>query len=155
MLFIYNDLRAYVYHADRVFAFITGIPKSISDSYSSTRAPLNMDDTFLESSYPPKPEPLSNPTPITFAILRHSLAGIMGRMAHHFQQVQGQGSYSEVLASEDELKNFISSLPPCFALTNPDTSFDESRPYVPVHRYLVSITSLLYIFIVPQGVFSC
>ncbi|KAF8486532.1 fungal-specific transcription factor domain-containing protein [Gautieria morchelliformis] len=136
---------AYVYHADRACAFITDRPKSISDCYSSTRAPLNIDDAFLESpSCPVDPQPLSNPTPITFAILRHTLAGITGRMTHYLQQVQGHDSYSNVLALEEELKMFISSLPPCYALADPDTSFDEIRPYVPVHRFLLLTEVMFY-----------
>ncbi|KAF8591511.1 hypothetical protein K439DRAFT_1650746 [Ramaria rubella] len=136
---------AYVYHADRAYAFITGRPKSISDDYTSTRAPLNIDDASLESSSSPvNPQALSNPTVITFAILRHALAGIMGRIAHHFQQVQGHDPYSEVLALEEELNKFITSLPPCYSLTNPDTSFDDTRTYIPVHRFLLLTEVMFY-----------
>jgi hypothetical protein len=84
------------------------------------------------------------------------MAGITGRMAHFLQQAQGHDSYSNVLALEEELKMFISSLPPCYALTNPDTSFDKLRPYVPVHRFLVSIISLFYNSLLrPHGICSC
>lgn len=135
-----RTFRAYVYHADRAYAFITGRPKAISDDYSSTRAPQNIDDSlFASSSGSISSQPLSVPTPITFVILRHSLAAIMGRIAHHFQQVHGHEPYSNVLALEDELQNFISSLPSCYALTNPDTSMDGLQSFVPVHRFLVSI----------------
>ena len=61
----------------------------------------------------------------------------MGRITRHFQQVHGHEPYSKVLALEEEIQKYIASLPPCYAITNPDTSYDETRPFVPVHRFLV------------------
>ena len=69
----------------------------------------------------------------------------MGRIAHHYHKVRGQGPYSNVLALEEELKKYIASLPPCYDLINPDMSFDEVRPYVPMHRFLVNIIILFHL----------
>lgn len=78
---------------------------------------------------------------MTFVILRHQLATIIGRMVHHFQKVRSTSHYSEVAALDDELLKFIKNLPPHFAL-EPDRSLDDSMPYIPVHRFLLITESL-------------
>jgi hypothetical protein len=80
---------------------------------------------------------------MTFVILRHQLASIIGRIVHHFQKVRTATQYAEVADLDDELLNFITRLPPHFAL-EPDRSLDDSLPYVPVHRYLL-ITEILFV----------
>ncbi|KAK0453774.1 fungal-specific transcription factor domain-containing protein [Armillaria borealis] len=128
---------SYLYHADRSYALVLGRPNSIQDTYTSTLPPSNIDDETLN-----RPTPLSSPTPMTFVILRHQLASIIGRIAHHFQQVK-PSHYSEVTALDDELLNFIANLPPHFAL-EPDRSLDETHTYIPVHRYLL-ITEIMFV----------
>ncbi|KAG5649015.1 hypothetical protein DXG03_000364 [Asterophora parasitica] len=117
-------------------------PNSIQDDYTSTKAPSNIDD---ETVTPQATEnsPLSSPTPMTFVILRHQLAKIIGRIVHHFQQVREKSSYSEVTALDDELLKFVARLPPHFAL-HPDKSLDEKFKYIPVHRFLL-ITEILFV----------
>ena len=80
---------------------------------------------------------------MTFVILRHQLAAIIGRMVHHFQQVREKSHYSEVVALDDELLRFVARLPPHFAL-QPDQSLDETSKYIPVHRFLL-ITEILFV----------
>lgn len=80
---------------------------------------------------------------MTYVILRHQLAVMLGHMVHHFQKVRSATQYSEVADLDDELLNFIARLPPHYAL-EPDRSLDESLPYVPVHRYLL-ITEILFV----------
>lgn len=80
---------------------------------------------------------------MTFVILRHQLASIMGHIVHHFQQVREKSHYSDVIALDDELLKFITNLPPHYALV-PDTSLDEAHPFVPVHRFLL-ITEILFV----------
>ena len=80
---------------------------------------------------------------MTFVILRHNLASIIGRMVHHFQQVRTPSHYSDVLALDDELMKFVKNLPPHFAL-EPDTSFDNTSSYIPIHRFLL-ITEILFV----------
>ena len=80
---------------------------------------------------------------MSYVILRHALAAIIGRMVHHYQQVRTTRHYSEVLALDDELMAFVNNLPPYFSL-RPDTSYDESSNYVPVHRFLL-ITEIWFV----------
>jgi hypothetical protein len=134
--------RSYLYHADRSYALVLGRPNSIQDDYTSTKPPSNIDDETT-ASYNLESPPLSTPTPMTFVILRHQLAAIIGRMVHHFQQVRERSHYSEVIALDDELLKFVARLPPHFAL-QPDQSLDETSKYIPVHRFLL-ITEILFV----------
>ena len=87
--------------------------------------------------------PLSHPTPMTFVILRHQLAEIIGGIVHHFQQVREKSRYSEVVTLDDELLKLINTLPPHFSLQC-DSSLDQSQTYIPVHRFLL-ITEILFV----------
>jgi hypothetical protein len=51
---------------------------------------------------------------MAFAILRHKLAGIIGRIVHHFQQVRQHSHYSDVLAMDDDILRFLDNLPLIF-----------------------------------------
>ncbi|KAJ3513267.1 hypothetical protein NLJ89_g3042 [Agrocybe chaxingu] len=133
---------SYLYHADRSYALVLGRPNSIQDDYTSTKSPSNIDGE-PRGSQSVEPLPLSRPTPMTFVILRHQLAEIIGRMVHHFQQVREKSHYSEVLALDDELIKFINNLPIHYSL-QPDTSLDHTSTYVPVHRFLL-ITEILFV----------
>ncbi|KAJ7638866.1 fungal-specific transcription factor domain-containing protein [Roridomyces roridus] len=133
---------SYLYHADRSYALVLGRPNSIQDEYTSTLPPSNIDDE-PSPAHTRNPLPLSTPTRMTYVILRHQLAAIIGRMVHHFQQVRTGSLYSEVLAIDEELLHFIQALPPHFAF-EPDRSLDESQTYVPIHRFLL-ITEILFV----------
>ncbi|KAF5388032.1 hypothetical protein D9615_000457 [Tricholomella constricta] len=133
---------SYLYHADRSYALVLGRPNSIQDDYTSTKPPSNIDDETTSPQDPENP-PLSSPTPMTFVILRHQLAKIIGRIVHHFQQVREKSSYSEVVALDDEILKFVARLPQHFAL-HPDKSLDEKFKYIPVHRFLL-ITEILFV----------
>jgi len=114
---------------------------SILDEYSSTLPPLNLDyDMTLPMDHPP---PLSSPTPMTFVLLRHGLAKIMGGIVHHFQQVQRPTHYSEVLKLDDELTAFLDNLPPHFRY-QPDKSLDDKLPFLVTHRFLL-LTELMFV----------
>ncbi|KAF8165296.1 fungal-specific transcription factor domain-containing protein [Crassisporium funariophilum] len=133
---------SYLYHADRSYALVLGRPNSIQDDYTSTKPPSNMEgepsaSSTIESHH------LSRPTSMTFVILRHQLAEIIGRMVHHFQQVREKSHYSEVISLDDELLKFINKLPPHFSI-QPDTSLDETHSFIPVHRFLL-ITEILFV----------
>ncbi|KAF7355362.1 Zn(2)-C6 fungal-type domain-containing protein [Mycena sanguinolenta] len=134
--------KSYLYHADRSYALVLGRPNSIQDDFTSTLPPSNIDDD-LAPGLTRNPVPLSTPTRMTYVILRHQLASIIGRMVHHFQQVRTVSHYSEVLAIDDELLHFINTLPPNFAL-EPDKSLDETSTFIPVHRYLL-VTEVLFV----------
>jgi hypothetical protein len=80
---------------------------------------------------------------MTFVILRHQLAEIIGRIVHHYQQVKEKSQYSEVIALDEELVKFMENLPPHFAL-KPDKSLDDASPYIPIHRFIL-ITEILFV----------
>lgn len=67
----------------------------------------------------------------------------MGRVVHHFQTVKSPSHYSDVLALDDELLKFMQNLPPHYAV-DPDTSLDQSHPWIPVHRFLL-VTEILFV----------
>lgn len=136
-----TQFRSYLYHADRSYAMVLGRPNSIQDDYTSTKPPSNVDDDMI--SYTMENPPLSTPTRMTFVILRHQLAAIIGRIVHHFQQVREKSHYSEVVALDDELLKFVTRLPPHFAL-QPNRSLDAASEYIPVHRFLL-ITEILFV----------
>jgi len=80
---------------------------------------------------------------MTFVILRHQLAEIIGRIVHHFQKAQEKSHYSEVIALDDELLKFINTLPPHYSL-QADTSLDHGKSYLAAHRFLL-ITEILFV----------
>ncbi|EKM59964.1 uncharacterized protein PHACADRAFT_250787 [Phanerochaete carnosa HHB-10118-sp] len=132
---------SYLYHADRSYALVLGRPMAIQDEYTSTLPPANVDDE--NNVITRGPFPLNQPTQMTYIVLRHTLSGIMGRMVHHFQRVNGPRHYAEVLQLDDELVKFITSLPPHYSF-DPDTSLDESHYYIPAHRFLL-VTEVLFV----------
>ncbi|KAF7292437.1 Zn(2)-C6 fungal-type domain-containing protein [Mycena chlorophos] len=135
---------SYLYHADRSYALVLGRPNSIQDDYTSTLPPSNNDDDLTSNAVGIRQSlPLSTPTRMTYVILRHQLAAIIGRMVHHFQQVRTGSHYSEVLAIDDELLHFMETLPPHFSL-EPDHSLDERLTFIPIHRFLL-ITEVLFV----------
>ncbi|PIL37139.1 transcription factor [Ganoderma sinense ZZ0214-1] len=133
---------ANLYHADRSIALVLGRPIAIHDSYTSTRPPTNADEQTI-GSMKSKGVPLSQPTKVTFIILRHQLAHIMGRMSDFFQNVHSPRHYSDVLALDDELLKWKKDLPPYYSL-DPDTSLDHTLTYIPLQRFLL-VTEFLFV----------
>ena len=80
---------------------------------------------------------------MTFVVLRHTLSGIMGRMAHQFQKAHSPTHYHEIIALDDEILKFTQSLPPQYSL-EPDTSLDQTLPFIPAHRFLL-VTEILFV----------
>ncbi|OSD04240.1 hypothetical protein PYCCODRAFT_1387107 [Trametes coccinea BRFM310] len=130
-----------LYHADRSIALVLGRPIAIHDSYTSTRPPSNTEEMTASGQF--KVVPLSQPTRLTFLILRHHLAEIMGRMSDFFQNVHSPRHYSDVLALDDELLKYKQNLPPFLSL-DPDTSLDQSHPFIPLQRFLL-VTEFLFV----------
>ena len=135
---------SYLYHADRSHALVLGRPPSVQDEFCDALPPVNADDSFLMGHQVkiPRGLPLSHPTPMTFAILRAALARIIGKIVRHFQQVKPT-HYNDVISLDEELTNFIDTLPPHYAL-EPDTSLDAALPFVPPHRFLI-VTEVFFV----------
>ncbi|KAG8721982.1 hypothetical protein FRC08_008078 [Ceratobasidium sp. 394] len=136
---------SYLYHADRTHALLLGRPHSIQDDYTDTLPPLNIEDAelLLAPTAPLRPHPLSQPTHMTFVILRHQLAKIIGHIVHHFQFVRSHLRYQEVLNLDKELQQFVAALPPHYSL-DPDTSLDSVLDFLPVHRFLI-VTEVYFV----------
>ncbi|KAL1743733.1 hypothetical protein HDZ31DRAFT_83183 [Schizophyllum fasciatum] len=138
---------SYLYHADRSYALVLGRPHSIQDDYTSTLVPSHVDE---DSAGPGAGaagvmtiQPMTHPTRLTFIILRHYLAAIIGQIVSHFQRVHPPPTYGEVVQLDDQLMRFITTLPPHFAL-DADRSLDSTHPYIPIHRFLL-ITEILFV----------
>lgn len=76
--------------------------------------------------------------------LRHSLATIIGHIVHHFQQIRSHTHYNDVINLEDEIQRFVKNLPPHYAVEDPDTSLDETLPFIPVHRFII-VTEVFFV----------
>ncbi|ORY27664.1 fungal-specific transcription factor domain-domain-containing protein [Naematelia encephala] len=138
---------SYLYHADKLYSLVLGRPPSISDSYTDTLPPSNVELSDL-APYPnpsiptPTPKPIDEPTTATYLILRKSLAQIIGRIVHHFQKLDEPAQYSDVERLQMELDEFVGKLPRCFRMHNPDKSLDALMPWLPVHRFML-LTEIL------------
>ncbi|GMK56232.1 hypothetical protein CspeluHIS016_0300720 [Cutaneotrichosporon spelunceum] len=128
---------AMLYHLDRTISLLVGRPASISDAHTDARPPANLDDDEIEGDFDPAGHPMTKPTVYTYVIVRHKLAEIMGRIAYHTFTIQ-LPDYQTVLALDKELLAWRDGLPPFLAMTNPDTSFDQTHPYLFVQRHLLA-----------------
>lgn len=106
---------------------------------------MNIEDSelLMAPTAPLRPHPLSQPTHMTFVILRHQLAKIIGHIVHHFQFVRSHLRYQEVLNLDNELQQFVAALPPHYSL-DPDTSLDAVLDFLPVHRFLI-VTEVYFV----------
>ena len=67
----------------------------------------------------------------------------MGRMSDFFQNVNSPRHYADVIALDDELLKYKQNLPTYYSL-DPDTSLDDSHPYIPLQRFLL-VTEFLFV----------
>ncbi|KAL1410133.1 hypothetical protein Q8F55_004136 [Vanrija albida] len=134
-------LWSHLYHADRLYSLILGRPPSISDSYTDSLPPSNVELSDYDLTNPNTPlpvsKPLSEPTTATFLILRRHLSQIIGRIVHHFQKLNEPAQYSDVQKLQEELDGFNAKLPPHFRMRDPDKSLDRQLYWLPVHRFML------------------
>ncbi|ODN87089.1 hypothetical protein L198_07091 [Cryptococcus wingfieldii CBS 7118] len=131
-------LWSYLYHADKQYSLVLGRPPSISDSYTDTQAPSNIDLTEYNPALGlPPAKPFHEPTPALFLILRRKLAVIVGRIVHHFQKLNEPAQYSDVEKLQQELDLFVEQLPPHFRMHDPDKALDKVHFWLPVHRFML------------------
>ena len=64
---------------------VLGRPYAIQDEYTTTLPPFNVEDLNAITSSPSAP-PLTTPTRMTFVILRHGLAYLIGKMVQCVKQ---------------------------------------------------------------------
>ncbi|WVF67048.1 hypothetical protein IAT40_001791 [Kwoniella sp. CBS 6097] len=136
-------LWSYLYHADKLYSLVLGRPPSISDSYTDTQPPSNIDLCEYNPALGlPPPRPYTEPTPALFLILRKKLAGIMGKIVHHFQKLNEPAQYSDVENLQHEIEAFVDQLPPHFRMHDPDKTLDSIHFWLPIHR-LMLLTEVL------------
>lgn len=115
-----------------------GRPPSISDSYTDTQTPSNIDLTDYDPALGlPPAKPFHEPTPALFLILRKKLAVVIGKIVHHFQKLNEPAQYSDVEKLQQELDLFVEQLPPHFRMHDPDKSLDSVHFWLPVHRFML------------------
>ncbi|KAL0242193.1 hypothetical protein I308_105822 [Cryptococcus tetragattii IND107] len=131
-------LWSYLYHADKQYSLVLGRPPSISDSYTDTQAPSNIDLAEYNPALGlPPAKPFHEPTPALFLILRKKLAVVIGKIVHHFQKLNEPAQYSDVEKLQQELDLFVEQLPPHFRMHDPDKSLDNVHFWLPVHRFML------------------
>ncbi|KAK8861265.1 hypothetical protein IAR55_002084 [Kwoniella newhampshirensis] len=131
-------LWSYLYHADKQYSLVLGRPPSISDSYTDTQPPSNVDLAEFDPALGMPPiKPYHEPTPALYLILRKRLAGIIGRIVHHFQKLNEPAQYSDVEKLQHELDTFVEQLPPHFRMHDPDKGLDQVHFWLPVHRFML------------------
>ncbi|OWZ26228.1 hypothetical protein C361_07060 [Cryptococcus neoformans Tu259-1] len=131
-------LWSYLYHADKQYSLVLGRPPSISDSYTDTQTPSNIDLTDYNPALGlPPAKPFHEPTPALFLILRKKLAVVIGKIVHHFQKLNEPAQYSDVEKLQQELDLFVEQLPPHFRMHDPDKSLDSVHFWLPVHRFML------------------
>ncbi|WVR04770.1 hypothetical protein IAU60_001782 [Kwoniella sp. DSM 27419] len=140
-------LWSYLIHADATYSCLLGRPTSIDENCVDTLPPSNLHLGDLKADKSAVPRPLSEPTFATYLILRRALGLIVAKMTNQFQRLQGQMSYREVEAVDEELRQFVRELPPAFRMLSPDKSWDGQMWYLPIHRYYIQ-TEVLHFTII-------
>ena len=82
---------------------------------------------------------MDTPTFGTYLLLRRRLGEIVAMITQNFQQLNGQGSqgsYKEIERIGGEMKRFVSSLPRCFKMEDPDKSMDKGMCSIAVSNSL-------------------
>lgn len=117
-----------VYHHDRSQSLLVGRPCLISDSSCDTKPPANLEDLDLDliSEFPPGGRPMSQPTTMTYTVLRHSLAVIMGKISQRIFSLS-HPSYNTVVEIDQELIEWKHNLPSYFKVRLPTRITDSTQ----------------------------
>lgn len=135
-----------LFYQDKTTSILLGRPPAIQTHHCDTMAPSDVDiDTMPRTAVagPPRwAEPGSPPGVFNFVAIRHALAIVTGKIAEHFQNLSQARSYADVIKLDEELEQFKASLPAPYKTEESgtvDKSFDEVCPWLPLHRYLISV----------------
>jgi hypothetical protein len=128
-------LWCHLYTLDRMISLALGRPSVISDAQSIFEEPQNIfvDDLTDEEARSAQPQPLAKPTISAMASFEYRLAKVIGQIQEacfHFHTA----SYRDVLALDKKLMRWKDTLPPYFALEDPDLSLDETHGYLKWQR---------------------
>ncbi|PYI36253.1 hypothetical protein BP00DRAFT_386715 [Aspergillus indologenus CBS 114.80] len=99
---------------DNMTSFGAGLPRMLSAIYSDTREPRNLHDWELPTNAAmdlPPTRPLTEPTPVTYLIVKGRLCHALGRVAD-LTCNPTPSSYADVLATDRILSEAYDSFPP-------------------------------------------
>lgn len=98
---------------DDMTSFLGGFPRMGSTIYSDTKEPLNIHDWELskKTAIPPPSRPLTEPTPVTYLIVKGRLFSALGRVAD-VNSAPGPVSYETVLEIDSAVQHAYESIPP-------------------------------------------
>ncbi|EPQ28464.1 uncharacterized protein PFL1_03767 [Pseudozyma flocculosa PF-1] len=137
---------ASIYFLDRLLSVTTGRPPAIDDRICDTLPPSGGvdDDVYpMPLNHPKMPEGVEPPTPMSYAIYRHHIALIEGRILAGLQSLDSTLHVSDVLALDREIRALQDGLP--FYLrakrtssgVECDRSLDSAYGFLAVQRFLV------------------
>ena len=114
-------------HVDLLFSLETGLPGFIRNEQCDTKEPLNLTD---EDIYPsmvelPPPRPLSEPTHISFMIIKNGLVSVDRKIIEHLANVNPT-SYERVLSLDKQLQEVHDAIPPNFRMKAVDQMVIDS-----------------------------
>ncbi|OLN97080.1 putative transcriptional regulatory protein C1F7.11c 2 [Colletotrichum chlorophyti] len=124
-----------LYMLDKTIALALGRPFAIVDQQCLVKQASNvwLDDLDDEEAANVQEAPLSRPTASVFSRLAHELAVVVGKIQERCFGLFTV-SYETVLTLDQEIEIWRSRLPPYFELEDPDTSKDETLPFLPWQR---------------------
>ncbi|OKL63177.1 hypothetical protein UA08_01376 [Talaromyces atroroseus] len=102
-----------VTHMDDLASFLVGFPRMMAAIYSDTKEPRNIHDWELteETTVLPSSRPLTEPTSVTYMIVKGHIAHALGRITD-FNNLPGLGSYDTVLSLDKSLHEAYQNMPP-------------------------------------------
>lgn len=98
---------------DDMASFLGGFPRTGSALHSNTKEPRNLHDWELseEETIVPPSRPLTEPTPVTYLIVKGRLFCALGRVAD-INSAPGPVSYETVLEVDDAVEDAYRIIPP-------------------------------------------
>jgi hypothetical protein len=102
-----------------------------NDKASCAASPIRLEDSPL---YP------GLPSPFTHMALQTQLSHTMSMK---IREVDSPFSPEQVLAYEREVEDWLSSFPPAYSITEPDTSWDKEHPYIVLQRRQLHATAYM------------
>ena len=98
---------------DDIASFLGAFPRTISATFSDTMEPRNLHDWELseDATVLPPSRPLTEPTPVTYLIVKGRLFRELGRIAD-VNGAPGLGSYATVLEIDRALHDVYEKFPP-------------------------------------------
>ncbi|KAK0540236.1 hypothetical protein OC835_000767 [Tilletia horrida] len=132
-----------VQYLDSTTAILLGRPVGINPAHCDSQPPSDIDiDTLPRASRPHAAIIYREGMPPgvwAFVAIRHEMNRLTGRIVEHFQNLEKARQYSDVMTIDQDLRNFRDRLPGPYRHTDADTSYDAICPWLPLHRYLLSI----------------